>query len=279
VHGARAAVDALLDHPDVRGVSFVGSSPVAQYIYRRAAERGKRVQALGGAKNFVVVMPDADMDRAAEAVSESAFGSAGERCLAGSVVVPVGSAHAPLRERLIARARGLRVGNGLTPGVEMGPLISAAHRDRVVGYIERGAAEGADLVVDGRRAEMPPAGHFLGATLFDRVDPQAAIAQEEIFGPVLCMVPVPDLESALALLRAHPLANATSIFTASGKSARTFRYHAPASMLGVNIGVAAPMAFFPFGGSKASFFGTTKAHGMDAIEFYTDRKVVIERWF
>ena len=279
LHGSRAAVDALLDHPDVRGISFVGSSPVAHYIYRRAAETGKRVQALGGAKNFVVVMPDADMDRAAEAVSESAFGSAGERCLAGSVVLPVGAAHGPLRERLAARARAMRIGNGLEPGVEMGPLISAAHRERVVGYIERGAQDGAELVVDGRSAARPASGHFLGASLFDRVDPQSVIAQEEIFGPVLCMIPVPDLESALGLLRAHPLANATSIFTSSGKSARTFRYHAPASMLGINIGVAAPMAYFPFGGAKGSFFGTTKAHGMDAIEFYTDRKVVIERWF
>ena len=161
----------------------------------------------------------------------------------------------------------------------MGPLISAAHRERVVGYIERGAQDGAELVVDGRSAARPASGHFLGASLFDRVDPRSVIAQEEIFGPVLCMIPVPDLESALGLLRAHPLANATSIFTASGKSARTFRYHAPASMLGINIGVAAPMAYFPFGGAKGSFFGTTKAHGMDAIEFYTDRKVVIERWF
>jgi malonate-semialdehyde dehydrogenase (acetylating)/methylmalonate-semialdehyde dehydrogenase len=279
VNGARAAVDALLDHPEIVGISFVGSSPVAQYIYRRAAEHGKRVQSLGGAKNFVVVMPDADLDRAAEAVAESAYGNAGERCLAGSVVLAVGSVAEPLRERLAERARSYRVGDGLEPGVEMGPLISRPHRDRVLGHIEEGVASGADLVVDGRpvMAQLP-GGSFLGATLFDRVDPQMRIAQEEIFGPVLCMIRVPDLDTALATMRNHPLANATSIFTTSGKHARQFRYNVHASMIGVNIGVAAPMAFFPFGGAKGSFFGDTKAHGMDAIGFYTDKKVVISRW-
>jgi malonate-semialdehyde dehydrogenase (acetylating)/methylmalonate-semialdehyde dehydrogenase len=279
VNGARAAVDALLDHPTVQGISFVGSSPVAQYIYRRAAERGKRVQSLGGAKNFVVVMPDADLDKAAEAVAESAYGNAGERCLAGSVVLAVGNVADPLRERLAARARAYHVGDGLEPGVDMGPLISKPHRDRVVGHIEEGVASGADLVVDGRPvAAQIPQGSFLGATLFDRVDPDMRIAQEEIFGPVLCMIRVPNLDAAIATMHAHPLANATSIFTQSGKHARQFRYNAHASMIGVNIGVAAPMAFFPFGGAKGSFFGDTKAHGMDAIGFYTDKKVVISRW-
>jgi len=279
VNGARAAVDAILDHPTIRGVSFVGSSPVAQYVYRRAAERGKRVQSLGGAKNFVVVMPDADLDQAAEAVAESAYGNAGERCLAGSVVLAVGNIAEPLRERLAARARAYHVGDGLEPGVDMGPLISRPHRDRVVGYIDDGVASGADLVVDGRPiAAQKPQGCFLGATLFDRVDPGMRIAQEEIFGPVLCMIRVPDLAAAIATMHAHPLANATSIFTTSGKHARQFRYTADASMIGVNIGVAAPMAFFPFGGAKGSFFGDTKAHGMDAIGFYTDKKVVISRW-
>src|SRR5262245_35022910 len=279
VNGARAAVDALLDHPQIVGIWFVGSSPVAQYIYRRAAEHGKRVQALGGAKNFVVVMPDADLDRAAEAVAESAYGNAGERCLAGSVVLAVGEVAEPLRERLAARARSYRVGDGLEPGVEMGPLISRPHRDRVLGHIEEGVASGADLVVDGRPLmSQLPAGSFLGATLFDRVDPQMRIAREEIFGPVLCMIRVPDLDAALATIHRHPLANATSIFTTSGKHARKFRYNAHASMIGVNIGVAAPMAFFPLGGAKGSFYGDTKAHGMDAIGFYTDKKVVISRW-
>jgi malonate-semialdehyde dehydrogenase (acetylating)/methylmalonate-semialdehyde dehydrogenase len=252
---------------------------VAQYIYRRAAERGKRVQALGGAKNFVVVMPDADLDRAADAITESAFGSAGERCLAGSVVLAVGEAQEPLRQRLAERARALRLGNGLEPGVDLGPLINAAHRDRVVAWIERGVAEGAVPVVDGRTLPRPARGSFLAPTLFDHVQPQMAVAQEEIFGPVLCLVRVPDLEAALATLRSHPLANATSIFTSSGKHARHFKYHATPSMIGVNIGVAAPMSFFPFGGAKGSFFGDTKAHGMDAIDFYTDKKVVISRWF
>jgi malonate-semialdehyde dehydrogenase (acetylating)/methylmalonate-semialdehyde dehydrogenase len=279
VNGARAAVDALLEHPDVRGVSFVGSSPVAQYVYRRAAETGKRVQSLGGAKNFVVVMPDADLDRAADAITESAFGSAGERCLAGSVVLAVGEAQEPLRRKLAERARALRLGNGLEPGVDLGPLINDRHRDRVVGYIERGVAEGAEAVVDGRTLPRPATGSFLAPTIFDHVGPDMTIAQEEIFGPVLCLIRVPDLEAALATLRAHPLANAGSIFTSSGKHARHFKYHATPSMVGVNIGVAAPMAFFPFGGAKGSFYGDTKAHGKSAIDFYTDQKVVITRWF
>ena len=279
VNGGRDSVDAILDHPDIVGVSFVGSSPVAQYVYRRAAERGKRVQSLGGAKNFVVVMPDANMDQAAEAVAESAYGNAGERCLAGSVVLAVGSAGDVLRERLAARARSYRIGDGMDPKTEMGPVISRPHRDKVVGYIDQGVKAGAEIVVDGRPvAAQMPQGNFLGATLFDRVEPQMTIAQEEIFGPVLCIIRVPDLDTALATMQAHPLANATSIFTTNGKHARQFRYHAPASMIGVNIGVAAPMAFFPFGGSKGSFFGDMKAHGTDAISFYTDKKVVISRW-
>jgi malonate-semialdehyde dehydrogenase (acetylating)/methylmalonate-semialdehyde dehydrogenase len=252
---------------------------VAEYVYRRAAEKGKRVQALGGAKNFIVVMPDADLERAAEAITDSAFGNAGERCLAGSVVLAVGDVQEPLRRVLTARAKTLRVGDGTDPSTQMGPLISAKHRERVLRYIESGVQSGADLVVDGRpEAARHPSGHFLGATLFDHVDPKMQVAQEEIFGPVLCMIRVPDLDAAIATLRAHPLGNATSIFTTSGKHARHFKYHAQVSMMGVNIGVAAPMAFFPFGGTKGSFFGDTKAHGMDAIDFYTDKKVVISRW-
>jgi len=194
-------------------------------------------------------------------------------------VLAVGAAADPLRERLAARARSYRVGDGMDPKTEMGPVISRPHRDKVVGYIEQGVEAGAELVVDGRPvAAQLPQGNFLGATLFDRVDAGMTIAQEEIFGPVLCMMRVPDLESALATMRKHPLANATSIFTTNGKSARQFRYNAHASMIGVNIGVAAPMAYFPFGGSKGSFFGDTKAHGTDAINFYTDKKVVISRW-
>jgi malonate-semialdehyde dehydrogenase (acetylating) / methylmalonate-semialdehyde dehydrogenase len=279
VNGAREAVDALLDHPEVRGVSFVGSSPVAEYVYRRAAERGKRVQSLGGAKNFIVVMPDADLDPAADAITESAFGNAGERCLAGSVVLAVGDVQERLRQKLAERARALRVGDGMDPATQMGPVISKPHRERVLRYIESGVQSGAEMVVDGRpEAARHTQGNFLGATFFDRVEPSMQVAQEEIFGPVLCMIRVPDLETAIATLRAHPLGNATSIFTTSGKHARQFKYNAQVSMIGVNIGVAAPMAFFPFGGTKGSFFGDTKAHGNDAINFYTDKKVIISRW-
>ncbi|HEX4438934.1 MAG TPA: CoA-acylating methylmalonate-semialdehyde dehydrogenase [Thermoanaerobaculia bacterium] len=281
VQGGRAAVEAICDHPDVRAISFVGSTPVARDVYRRGTHSGKRVQALGGAKNFIVVMPDADLGRATDVIRESFFGCAGERCLAGSVLVPVGEAHAEARDRLVEAARALRVGPGEDEGVGMGPVISAAHRERIVGYIEKGVSEGARLLLDGR--ENPAAGDkrgfFLGPTLFDGVRPEMTIARDEIFGPVASIAPVKTLEEAIAVMRAHPNANATSIFTSSGKSAREYARLASASMVGVNIGVAAPMAPFPFGGAKDSFFGDLKAHGRDAFEFYTDKKVVISRWF
>jgi len=281
VHGAKEAVDAILEHPGIAGVSFVGSSPVAHYVYKRAAETGKRVQALGGAKNFVVVMPDADMDRAAAISTESCFGCAGERCLANSVVLAVGDAHAKLRDKLVAEAKKLRVGDGAEHGVTMGPLITQQHREKVLGYIEKGIAEGATLLLDGRgyRNEKQPEGYYLGPTIFDDVTPTMTIGREEIFGPVLCLMKAKDFDEAVAIVREHELGNATSIFTSSGKWAREYRYRVEPSMLGVNIGVAAPMAFFPFGGAKGSFFGDLKAHGRDAIEFYTDKKVVITRWF
>jgi malonate-semialdehyde dehydrogenase (acetylating) / methylmalonate-semialdehyde dehydrogenase len=281
VHGGREVVEAICDHPDIRAVSFVGSTAVAKAVYRRGTHAGKRVQALGGAKNFVVVMPDADLARATDVVLESFFGCAGERCLAGSVLVPVGSAHAEARDRLEAAAKSLVVGDGAKAGVGMGPVISAAHRERVVGYIDQGVAEGAKLVLDGRRKTVAdrPGGFFLGPTLFDDVSPSMTIGREEIFGPVASITPVKSLEDAIAVMQAHPNANATSIFTSSGKAAREFARLATASMVGVNIGVAAPMAQFPFGGSKDSFFGDLKAHGRDAYEFYTDKKVVISRWF
>jgi malonate-semialdehyde dehydrogenase (acetylating)/methylmalonate-semialdehyde dehydrogenase len=278
VNGGAECVDAILAHPDIAGVSFVGSSPVAEYVYKTAAAHRKRVQALGGAKNFIIVMPDADMDQAVAAVSESAFGCAGERCLAASVVLTVGEAHDRVRAGLIERMSQLVVGDGSNPGVTMGPLISAAHKERVVGYIESGKQEGAELVVDGRERDLPEQGHFIGPTLFDRVDPEMKIGQDEIFGPVLCLMQVDDLDQALEVARRHPLANASSIFTTSGKHARHFRYNIDASMAGVNIGVAAPMSFFGFGGAKGSFFGDLKAHGREAFDFYTDRKVVISRW-
>jgi malonate-semialdehyde dehydrogenase (acetylating)/methylmalonate-semialdehyde dehydrogenase len=281
VNGGRSVVEAICDHPDIRAVSFVGSTAVARAVYQRGTNAGKRVQALGGAKNFIVVMPDADLDRTIEIITESFFGCAGERCLAGSVLLPVGAVHAEARERLTAAARALRVGDGALDGVGMGPVISAGHRRRVVDYIEKGIAEGAKLVLDGRANPVAdrPNGYFLGPTLFDGVTPAMTIGREEIFGPVASITPVKTLEDAIAVMHAHPNANATSIFTSSGKAAREYARLATASMVGVNIGVAAPMAQFPFGGAKDSFFGDLKAHGRDAYEFYTDKKVVISRWF
>ena len=281
VNGGREAVEAICDHPGIRAVSFVGSTAVARAVYQRATHAGKRAQALGGAKNFIVVMPDADLDRAIDIITESFYGCAGERCLAGSVLVPVGSVHGEARERLAAAARALRVGDGSQEGVGMGPVISARHRERVVGYIEKGISEGAKLVLDGRRNPVAdrPGGFFLGPTLFDGVAPTMTIGREEIFGPVAAITPVKTLEEAIAVMQAHPNANATSIFTSSGKAAREYARLATASMVGVNIGVAAPMAQFPFGGAKDSFFGDLKVHGRDAYEFYTDKKVVISRWF
>jgi malonate-semialdehyde dehydrogenase (acetylating)/methylmalonate-semialdehyde dehydrogenase len=281
VNGGRSVVEAICDHPDIRAVSFVGSTAVARAVYQRGTNAGKRVQALGGAKNFIVVMPDADLDRTIDIITESFFGCAGERCLAGSVLLPVGPVHAEARERLTAAARALRVGDGSQDGVGMGPVISAGHRQRVVGYIEKGIAEGAKLVLDGRANPVAdrPKGFFLGPTLFDGVTPAMTIGREEIFGPVASITPVKTLEDAIAVMHAHPNANATSIFTSSGKAAREYARLATASMVGVNIGVAAPMAQFPFGGAKDSFFGDLKAHGRDAYEFYTDKKVVISRWF
>jgi malonate-semialdehyde dehydrogenase (acetylating) / methylmalonate-semialdehyde dehydrogenase len=281
VHGAKDAVDAILDHPGIAGVSFVGSSPVAQYVYRRGAEKGKRVQALGGAKNFVVVLPDADLDRAAAIATESCFGCAGERCLANSVVLAVGDAYQRIRDKLVAEARKLKIGAGDAPGVTMGPLITRQHREKVLGYIEKGLAEGATLLLDGRGGQDPahPNGYFLGPSIFDGVTPEMTIGREEIFGPVLCLMKAEDFDEAVEVVRRHELGNATSIFTGSGKWAREYRYRVEPSMLGVNIGVAAPMAYFPFGGAKGSFYGDLKAHGRDGVEFYTDKKVVISRWF
>jgi malonate-semialdehyde dehydrogenase (acetylating)/methylmalonate-semialdehyde dehydrogenase len=281
VNGGREVVEAICDHPEIRGVSFVGSTPVARAVYRRATHAGKRVQALGGAKNYIVVMPDADLDRSIDVITESFYGCAGERCLAGSVLVPVGEAHGPAKERLLESARALKVGDGTQPGVEMGPVISARHKERVEGYIATGVSEGAELLLDGRGLRVPgrEEGFFLGPSLFDRVAPSMAIGHEEIFGPVAAITPVKTLQEAIDVMHAHPNANATSIFTSSGKAAREFGRLATASMVGVNIGVAAPMAYFPFGGAKDSFFGDLKVHGRDAFEFYTDKKVVISRWF
>ena len=281
VHGGREVVEAMCDHPGIKAVSFVGSTPVARLVYQRATQAGKRVQALGGAKNFVIVMADADLDRSIPTIAESFYGCAGERCLAGSVLVPVGSVHQPARDRLIDAAAALKVGDGLEPGVGMGPVISRQHRDRVAAYVDRGVGEGARLALDGRttRVNDRPDGFFIGPSVFDNVTPAMAIGREEIFGPVASVCPVKDLNDAIRLMEGHPNANATSIFTSSGKAAREFSHRATASMVGVNIGVAAPMAYFPFGGARDSFFGDLKVHGRDAFEFYTDKKVTISRWY
>ena len=281
VHGAKEAVNALLAHPGIAGISFVGSSPVAKYVYQEGAKHGKRVQALGGAKNHVIVMPDADMDRAVANISESLFGCAGQRCLAGSVVVAAGKAYEPFRDKLLSTARELRLGYGLEPDVNMGPVISARHKEKVLSYVEAGRREGATLLLDGRssKVERHPRGHFVGPTVFDGVQQDMTIGKEEIFGPVASVTHVSTLDEGIAMVQRSGFANATSIFTQSGKAAREFRYRVGVSMIGVNIGVAAPMAMFPFGGTKGSFFGDLKAHGGDAIEFYTDKKVVISRWW
>ena len=278
VHGGREVAEAICDHPGIRAVSFVGSTPAARHVYARASASGKRVQALGGAKNFIVVMPDADLDRGMPAIAESFFGCAGERCLAGSVLLTVGEAHRPARDRLVEAASALRVGDGLDPQTTMGPVISARHRERVLQYIDLGVSEGATLVLDGRGQRVPDEGFFVAPTVFDRVSPSTRLGREEIFGPVATVCPVRDLDEAFRIMDAHPNANATSIFTSSGRMAREFAHRATASMVGVNIGVAAPMAYFPFGGARDSFFGDLKVHGRDAFAFYTDQKVTMTRW-
>ena len=278
IHGDKIAVDALLAHPLVKAVSFVGSTPVAKYIYTNAAAQGKRVQALGGAKNHLVVMPDADMAKTVEAIIGSAFGAAGERCLAGSVLVPVGEAAGPLLELLVKRTRSLAVGDGAQTGVEMGPLVTSDHSKRVAGYIDKGVEEGATPLCDGRQSKPAGGGFFLGPTIFDNVTPEMTIAREEIFGPVLSVIRVNTLDEAIDLVNRSPFGNATSIFTGNGKAAREYSSRIEVGMVGVNVGVAAPMAFFPFAGWKNSFFGDLHAHGKDAVAFYTEQKVIMSRW-
>lgn len=280
VHGGREAVTTLVEHPDVRGISFVGSSDTARFLYAKAAQEGKRVQALGGAKNFMVVLPDADFDRTNAALMDSVFGSTGQRCLAGSVLVGVGDAYDPMKERLMDSASSFRIGNGLEEGVQMGPLVSRPHRDKVVELIGEGTREGPTLLLDGRGASVPdhPEGHWIGPSVFEGVRPDMMLGNEEIFGPVAGLARVKTADEAVKLMHQVHYGNSTGIFTSSGKAAREFRYNAGISMIGVNIGVAAPMAFFPFGGSRTSFYGDLKAQGKDAIDFYTDKRVVISRW-
>ncbi len=277
VHGGKETAEALVAHPGVRAVQFVGSEPVARRIYALAAQGGKRVSAAGGAKNFLVVMPDADLELAVPAILNSAFGNAGERCLAGSVAVGVGEAGPRLLERVVEAASGLKVGPGWEEGVQVGPLIRAEHRARVVGYIERGLAEGAELVLDGRK-EMGRPGFFLGPTVMAGVSSGMAVGREEIFGPVLGVAYAGDVDEAIRMANAVPYGNMACIFTASGRAARAFREGVEAGMVGVNVGVAQPFAFYPFSGWRASFFGDLHPHGPDAFLFYTRRKVAVERW-
>ena len=279
-HGGRAAADALIEHPEVRAISFVGSTPVAKHVYATAARHGKRVQCQGGAKNHVVVLPDADMETTTKIVGDSAFGCAGQRCLAVSTVVTVGEAHAAFRDALVETAGSLKVGSGLEPGVEMGPVITAASRSRIENAITRGIGDGARATLDGRglRVEGYPDGNFVGPTVLDDVEANGFVASTEIFGPVLGLTPVRSLEEAIEVISRSRYGNASSIFTTSGASARKFRSEVPTGNVGVNIGVAAPMAYFPFSGWKDSFFGVLHGQGRDAVEFYTDKKVVVERW-
>src|SRR5215211_1940476 len=278
VNGGREVADAILDHPGIDAVSFVGSAKVARHVYARAAGRGKRVQALGGAKNHMVVMPDAVLDKTVSGILGSAFGAAGQRCMAGSVVVAVGDAHARLREALRDAARGLRVGDGLEDGVEVGPLISPAACERVRGYIDRASAEGAEIVLDGREG-VPEGDAYVGPTIVDGVTPGMEIWRDEVFGPVLAMVHAESLDDAIATVNAGAYGHGVSIFTESGAAVRRFRHDVEVGMIGVNVGVAAPVAFFPFSGWKDSFLGDLHAHGPDAIEFYTRKKTVTSRWF
>ena len=281
IHGDREAVDTLLTHPDVAAVSFVGSTPVAEYIYRTGAAHGKRVQALGGAKNHMVVMPDADPKLAAQALLGAAYGSAGERCMAISAAVAVGEGTAErLVRELAPLARALKVGPGTAEGVEMGPLVTREHRERVLKYVELGVAEGAELVVDGRQLAVPghERGFFLGACLFDRVEPRMRIYKEEIFGPVLVVLRERDLNGALALVRQHEFGNGTSIFTNDGQAARRFAHEVDCGMVGINVPIPVPMAFHSFGGWKRSLFGALHVHGPDGVRFYTRLKTVTARW-
>jgi malonate-semialdehyde dehydrogenase (acetylating)/methylmalonate-semialdehyde dehydrogenase len=283
VNGGREVVEGMLDHPGIDAISFVGSAPVAKIVYERSAKAGKRVQALGGAKNHMVVMPDAVIDKTVNGIIGSAFGAAGQRCMAGSVVVTVGEAHDRLMPVLTAATESLVVGDGIDDGTEVGPVVSCAARDRVKGWIDRGVEDGATLVVDGRGVGgdgvLDPDGAFVGPTILDDVTPDMAIAQEEVFGPVLTVVHAESLDDAIAIINRSRFGNGTSIFTENGAAVRRFRHEVEAGMIGVNIGVAAPVAFFPFSGWKDSFLGDLHAHGPDAVEFFTRKKTVTSRWF
>jgi len=280
VVGGKTAVDALLQHPDVRAISFVGSTPVARYIYAEGAVHGKRVQCQGGAKNHVVIMPDADLDMSAKIVSDSAFGCAGQRCLAVSAAITVGEASKKFTDAIVDLASSIRVGNGLDDGIQMGPVISPASKSRIEGLLGKGLQKGGKAILDGRNPEIKGGakGSFLKPTILTGIGPDSELASTEIFGPVLAMQEAGSLDEAIQILSKSRYGNAASIFTSDGNAARKFRYEAPAGNIGVNIGVAAPMAYFPFSGWKDSFMGVLHGQGRDGVEFYTDKKVVVERW-
>ncbi len=282
VNGGREIVAAILDHPGIDAVSFVGSAPVAKLVYEGAARSGKRVQALGGAKNHMVVMPDAVIDKTVGGIIGSAFGAAGQRCMAGSMVITVGDAHEQLMPALIAATRALAIGPGGDESVDLGPVISCEARDRIARWVQTGVDAGAKLVVDGRDpggADLNIDGAFLGPTILDAVTPDMEIAKEEIFGPVLCIIRVATLDQAIGIINSSRFGNGTSIFTESGASVRRYKHEVEAGMIGVNIGVAAPVAFFPFSGWKDSFLGDLHAHGADAVEFYTRKKTITSRYY
>jgi malonate-semialdehyde dehydrogenase (acetylating)/methylmalonate-semialdehyde dehydrogenase len=281
VHGDKAAVDALIEAPEVKALSFVGSTPIAEYIYKEGTARGKRVQALGGAKNHAVLMPDADLDNAVSALMGAAYGSCGERCMAISVAVCVGDQVADaLVAKLVPQIASLKIGAGTTCGLDMGPLVTAQHRDKVSGYIEDGVQAGAKLVVDGRGLSVAgnEDGFFMGGCLFDQVTPEMRIYKEEIFGPVLCIVRVASLEQAMQLINDHEYGNGTCIFTRDGESARLFCDEIEVGMVGVNVPLPVPVAYHSFGGWKRSLFGDLHAYGPDGVRFYTRRKAITQRW-
>ncbi len=280
VNGSKEAVDGILMHPAIRAISFVGSTPVAKYIYSQGAYHGKRVQAQGGAKNPVLILPDADMDTAVRITADSAFGCAGQRCLATSLAITVGEARDTYGEAICDAAASRVVGNGLNEGVQMGPVINQASKKRIEGLIGKGEDEGAAIAVDGRQAQIPgyEQGSFVKPTILMDLSPESEVARTEIFGPVLGVMHVNTIDEAIKLVNRGSYGNQASIFTTSGYSARRFRYEADAGNIGINIGVAAPMAFFPFSGWRESFFGDMHGQGMDAVEFFTQKKVVVERW-
>jgi malonate-semialdehyde dehydrogenase (acetylating)/methylmalonate-semialdehyde dehydrogenase len=280
VHGDKEAVDAILNHPSINAVSFVGSTPIAKYIYETASRNGKRVQALGGAKNHAIVLPDADLEFAASALAGAGYGSAGERCMAISAVVAVGSIGDALVAKLKAKAEAIKIGPGDAAGVEMGPLITKAHRDKVKSYVDTGEREGAKLVKDGRnhKVEGKENGFYLGTTLFDHVTPEMTIYKDEIFGPVLIVLRAETLDEAINLVNANPYANGTAIFTGSGGAARRFQNEIQVGMVGINVPIPVPMAFYSFGGWKNSMFGDLHMYGLEGVKFYTRTKAVTARW-